>query len=568
MPPMSSRATSIAFLASVLLPVACAPDAEHGTDGGRFDAGLVDAGASDAGTPDGGSVQDAGPPDSGAAPDGGPPDAGPNGPVDGGADAGDGGAADAGSKPDAGCAPVWSYTATALSPADTTALTGHLETIAAGWSQPAVDAANNILSKAAYGAPELTGFFLNYFVTTQHPYTDALRDYLGYPTFFWFDSTVHLKLQRALAVAFWVRSVGLTPPDATGLTGLLSSDAGHRDTLFNAHGFFASLGKVGELTGGERAEIFERYRQLATACAPAILKQSALNPTAYPWVPAWRAQVWMAFRDVAPLDAGTQATLAQALGLGGAHLAVWNAHTTLLYDNDGFSSAQKAVIATLLDAVPTGLLDLGGISQNDFLGNVAPRARSFQTRSGVNIFNFAIGAVTENSFPNDVAAATVDVFSSALAHECNHIIDAQVVEGSPTLKARKQALLSRAGLVDLQYLRSQVGGAFFQNAPQEFVASISNEWFTDTARTLTLAASRWSANYHEPMNQFLFFAELYSRGGSTTRFYRIDTASNLTVTDVPVTRDSAGRINHWSAGGKTYDVTYDAQGFAATVSVQ
>ena len=567
----------------VSVPLSCAPPPEGleldagGSDAGsKFDGG-VDSGVSvDAGF-DAGTTFDAGF-DGGAKPDAGP-DGGAK--ADAGLDAGfDAGATfdaglDAGLKVDGGldagplsCAVLWDAgTASSLSPSDHAALTMHLEILSGSWVQNSVNAANNILSNASNTEAKLLGFFTDYFITTGHPFTDALSEYLGYPTFSWFDAAVHRKLQRSLATVLWSRSVAVLT-GAGHLGTVLGSDAGLRTTTFNAQRFFADLGKVGALTAPERAQVTESYRVLVDTCASATLKASTtFNLASDPYVPSLRAQVWMAYRDLSPTDAPSKATLAQTLGLSGTYLSVWYAHGTLLHDNNTFSTAQKNVIAGLFASFPPGLLDLSHLTQNEMLGNVSPRAVGFRNRSGVNIFGDQVGTVSENSFPPDVTATHIDIFSAALAHECNHIVDALYIEPSPARKARKDALIARAGWVNLQYLRSQVGGAFFQGAPQEFIASISNEWFTDTGRTLELAALRFAGGYFEPLNQFLFFAELYSMGGATTRFYRIDTAGVLTTTDVPVTRDSSSRIKAFSFGGKSYDVTFDAMGFATALTV-
>jgi cysteine-rich repeat protein len=104
------------------------------------------------------------------------------------------------------------------------------------------------------------------------------------------------------------------------------------------------------------------------------------------------------------------------------------------------------------------------------------------------------------------------------------------------------------------------GPTFFWTYPQEFVASIANEWFASSSSTLQLGLDRFTAGYREPINQALFFAEVYSRGGPTTRFYGMDQSCHLSVEDVPVGRDTAGRINRITHGGRAYGFELDAAG--------
>jgi hypothetical protein len=77
---------------------------------------------------------------------------------------------------------------------------------------------------------------------------------------------------------------------------------------------------------------------------------------------------------------------------------------------------------------------------------------------------------------------------------------------------------------------------------------------------LDLGTQRFSAQYRDPLNQVLFFAELYSAGTSFSKFYRVDTNGVVTVTDVPVGRDGLGRITSLTYGSSRYVFTLDANG--------
>jgi hypothetical protein len=142
------------------------------------------------------------------------------------------------------------------------------------------------------------------------------------------------------------------------------------------------------------------------------------------------------------------------------------------------------------------------------------------------------------------------------------------VAGNPVLSARKTELLRRAGLDDLNYLRSMVGGLFFQQNPQEFVASTANQRFTDSIRTLDLGVTRFRAGRSEPLNQVLFFAEVYSRGGDRSRMFRTDTAGRLDSFDIPLGRDDKGYINRLLIDHVTYAFVRDDAGNVVAVDVQ
>ncbi len=449
-----------------------------------------------------------------------------------------------------------------LTAADEVALTGHLDTLSTGWVQASVNGANDIMTRPEYDAVELRAFFERYFVVDRKPLTDDLWGYLGYPAFYWFDTPENTKLQRALVGAMRKRVELELDEHAPTLGADLEADVDLRQTLFNASRVMTLLRRDGVLDATERRDVFDWYAGLVAAHPDALRADHAIDPAAEPWVPALRAQMLMGLTDAIELDACDAENVATRLGLSGDRLDLWSDTGVLLHDNLAFGATEVRWVHDVLAGIPPELHDLGHITQHERLGNAPPSQEPLRSFRAVNVFDVAVGAVPENPFPADVSAVDSDIFVSVLSHEANHIVDAHYIELDPTLKARKQALIARAGLVDLQYLRSMVGGTFFQGAPQEFVASISNQWFTDSVHTVELGLSRFDQGYAEPLNQVLFMLEVYSRGGLTTRFYRAHFGdAAFDVQDVTVTRDASGRIDGVSAGGSSYTFSLDAEGF-------
>lgn len=446
------------------------------------------------------------------------------------------------------------------------ALRGHLEALAAGWSEASVQGANDILSKPEHSAAGLRAFFDRYFVDEEHALSNDLWNYLGYPTFHWFDAGVHERLQRALMGSLRRRLE--LELQAEGLGAAMDTDAGLRQTLFNAGRFMVALSKDGVLPEAEVRDSQDFLARLVETHPSWLKNDKAIDPSASPYVPALRAQLLTAFTDLAPSGPCERAQIAEHLGLSGARLEIWSGSGVLLHDNLGFDEAQLGWIRDLLAEVPEEIQDLGHITQHELLGNVPPRQENIFSFRSVNIFDVDIGTIPENQFPSDVAPVSGDLFVTALAHEVNHIVDAHHVEKTPALKARKDALLAKAGTTDLEYLRSMVGGAFFQNAPQEFFASISNQWFTDSAHTLALALARFDAGHRQPLGQALFFAEVYSLGGASTRFYTAHYQGELSVDLVPVSRDGQGRIVSLELGGKKYKFSLDGAGDVSAYTVE
>lgn len=114
----------------------------------------------------------------------------------------------------------------------------------------------------------------------------------------------------------------------------------------------------------------------------------------------------------------------------------------------------------------------------------------------------------------------------------------------------------------MNYLRSMFPDCFFAKFPQEFFASIANQWFSSSIHTLELALTRLASGHTDPINQFLFFADVYSQGGDTTYFYELDTNGNITRQAVPIERNSKGNISTLTIARGKYVVSYNAAGYA------
>jgi hypothetical protein len=217
-------------------------------------------------------------------------------------------------------------------------------------------------------------------------------------------------------------------------------------------------------------------------------------------------------------------------------------------------------IDTYLGNVPATLHNLRYISVNSLLGNDGTRYRGFVNSAGVNIFDVAIGGMVENGFPSDVTPKYADVFSLVLAHEVNHVVDVYSINADAALAERKNDLIQAAGDVHMNYLRSMFEDGFFTTSPQEFFASIANQWFADSAHTLQLGLVRWENGYREPINQFLFFAEIYAQRGTDVPFYTIDERGMLTRVMVPVQRDRNGHIHALVVDGQAHRFALDENG--------
>jgi hypothetical protein len=453
-----------------------------------------------------------------------------------------------------------------LSEEDHDALVYHLNVIAGdpGWPQESVNAANAILSSPRYTPLAWEGFFTEYF--TDYTFTDRLYNYLQYPVFYWFDDVVHVKLQTGLDGPLML--VNVDPDWETAIAGpgtSFADDPALREDLYSSQNMLTGIGLNHLLPEEIRWTIFDHFIALIDQ-HPAVLRKSVtLDRADQPYFGLFRMQAYMTLMAAAPeLDAIRKAEVAATLDLTGFFLDIWNDFTCLLLENNLTDDPQRQFIYDYLNLVPPGLHNLASITINELLGNTPP----YQDRTygpwrpcgGVNIFGCSIGYYHENSFPPDVPPGMVDGYCVVVAHEVNHVVDAYYVAGGPVLSARRAALLDAAGSEHLNYLRSMFEDGFFLENPQEFFASIANQWFTDSARTVELGLVRFDAGWLEPINQALFFAEVYSQGGNSSLFYTIDTAGSMTRETVPLGRDANGHINELVFDGLRYMFDLDEAG--------
>jgi hypothetical protein len=229
-------------------------------------------------------------------------------------------------------------------------------------------------------------------------------------------------------------------------------------------------------------------------------------------------------------------------------------HDLLVVDNAFFDELQLRAILAYLEAVPPHLRwPIAVTCYDKLVGKVEGGApvSVHQLACATNRFNvFAtrVGQSPGNQFPNDYRAVNTDGFMIVFAHEHNHGVDARHILRDPTLKAYRQRLLKMAGKSRQNYLRSMFGDGFFQQNPQEFVASIANMYFCSSEDTFLYALQKArSGNYHQ-LNQFLLIASAYS-DDQACLFYRIEPNGRTSVRQCPIAK-SDGIITAITYRGK------------------
>jgi hypothetical protein len=392
---------------------------------------------------------------------------------------------------------------------------------------------------------------------------DPTNNYNGQPIFHTFYPKI--ELQTIYQAFYYIQT--MTDAHPGDLPSLLQNNASARTKYVNAHLLLATASMELSQASIQRQEIYVFYKNLISSYPQYFQKSIVYNKVSQSTIAWIRERVYRSFINTliygSELTEDQKMEVAITIALTDRYLDIWNEFSVLLLDNTGLNQKQKDFIYTFLNLIPQDLHILHSISVTDNLGTLpspTPEITLWGKNDGVNIFNIDVGAIQENGFPADVSPKFSDVFCLVVVHEVNHVIDAYRIWKNNVLQDRKMDLIRAAGNTSMNYLRSMFPSDFFTKAPQEFFASISNQWFSDTFHTLELALTRFSNGYTEPINQFLFFADVYSLGLNQTIFYTLDTKGNITRNHVPLTRDSNNHINSLDYDGTRYMFNLNDEG--------
>jgi hypothetical protein len=430
-----------------------------------------------------------------------------------------------------------------LAPSDREALTAALRVVADRTDPEAAAAARAILRSREYEQADFEAFFASFF--DGDSLTPALADWLAASTLGARSIRTRAALQEALA------SVLVDEIDSTFREYLphrlgpalerSPTRFGHLSSSMQLLGRIAYEGK--RLSRASRRAHYARLKRLIASHPEVLRKRVTIDTGAQPKVAALRAHLYKNMRDLSvPFDPND---FIASAGFEGPYAELVARHGVMVLDNNGFDERQLQAIGDVLALIPPNLHATTHISQHKMLDNMAGSevVVRFVGSLGVNIARQRVGQTQSNQFPPGIESVEISGFCSVLQHELNHVVDATTIQRSPTLSVRQRELITRAGSNPLQYLRSMLADGFFEAHPQEFFASISNAYFADSLQTFRLALRRVEQGWLEPMNQFLFFAEVYSQGGRNTWFFEQDGSCNYASHRVPVGRNSNGRID-------------------------
>ena len=454
-----------------------------------------------------------------------------------------------------------SQSSASLTPGDRDTLNFHFPILAQSWVQTSVDRCNQILANESYDYLDWNEYFGQYF--SSHPLTQPLWDYMGYPTFWWFSDNVHRNLQNGLMLPFMTKIDTMIAFHYDSLASWMNNDADVRSTMqLTNHGLSYMLFRP-HIDQISRSRIDSFYTHLIESFPGLLRSDITFSPATDPYLVSLRSQAQLPLLETQPLTESRKNTLADLFGLTGLRDSLFIHYDFLLFDNNGFSDSSIVAIDRYFSTIPRELYDLDYMSAIDFWG---PRYTVW-AEWGINVFAEQVRSGRGNHFPRELNPVCADNLMIVLAHEANHIVDAYYVANDNNLAARKSALISRAGNDSLQYLRSMFDPGFFVAAPQEFFASIANEWFDHSLHTLRLGIERFYQGYSEPINQALFYCDVYSHGTDSTRFYETGPAGVVNFQYVPIVRNGTGQIEELDVGNTRFLFSYDGQGYVTSCSM-
>ncbi len=136
----------------------------------------------------------------------------------------------------------------------------------------------------------------------------------------------------------------------------------------------------------------------------------------------------------------------------------------------------------------------------------------------------------------------------------NHNVDGTYVGSTEALKKFKQRLLKKAGADRNNYLRSMFGDGFFKKNPQEFVASLANQYFCSSRDMFLYALKKAKEGNLNQINQFVLMASIYADGDKTC-FYGVNKRGDVRVVAVSVEKKD-GLVSAILVNGKRYSFDY------------
>lgn len=397
-------------------------------------------------------------------------------------------------------------------------------------------------------------YFEKYF--SQNYLNHALRVNISYPVFSWGNN--HENLQKALSNVLMthLQKFFAEHCSPSSINTAIKADNRMHGHIFDILAFLVDISNSKNLDQKYKLDLLERLISIMKISGLGEQRYARINKEECPFVNSIKAQFFMTLFSLAK-QSNEIKLLSTSISLLGERKGLLDIYNVLILDNCGFDNTQLQGIKSFVRGTPKHIRVPVVIMCYDYLispENKLVTVHSFQCNGAFNIFGSKLGAWSENQFPKDYKMVEADGFMIVLAHEYNHNVDAIYVEGTEALKTFKQRLLKKAGANHNNYLRSTFEDGFFKKNPQEFVASMANQYFCSSEDMFLYALKRAKEGNLNQINQFIFMASIYSNG-DTTRFYKIDKSGQVKASAVPLKKEN-GLVTDILLGKNEYNFHY------------
>ncbi len=320
--------------------------------------------------------------------------------------------------------------------------------------------------------------------------------------------------------------------------------------------------------------------------------------------------------------------VADAIGFQGRLRDILIEFGTLIIENGRATPNQQQTLYSYLSQISPELLRdrrVNAVTEVITIGEYLGPRLDVRNAGGVNIFASESGKVgsSENSFPKDFPGVKNDYFGLVLAHELNHRVDATRFMAVPKYnlqywrhlrkacgpdvafrdpvtsridwdatkkrfqtaghwdgmatswdKAWEQYWLTGPGQKrnfnvcrnETTYRPPRFGIPFFLETRQEAIASLANQYFTDSDYMFRFALDRYRRGTTGTLDEWLLMADVYSMDGQTTWLYKHENGDvNLQRHSTPLERDAQGHIRRITVDGRDYEFELDPEGLVERV---
>ena len=320
--------------------------------------------------------------------------------------------------------------------------------------------------------------------------------------------------------------------------------------------------------------------------------------------------------------------VADTIGFSGRLRDILLDFGVLIIENGHATSNQLNTLHSYLSLTPRELLtdrSIGAVTEVITIGEYLGPRLDVLNAGGVNIFANESGkrGSSENPFPKDFTPFQNDYFGLVLGHELNHRVDYTRFTAQPKYNRKYWAHMRKVAGPDVKFLqptgigvdwnatkshfaaqklwdgesanwnkawgeywltgpgKSRVlnvcrnettytppryGIPFFLETRQEAIASLANQYFSNSEQMFAFALDRFQRGFPGCLDEWLLMADVYSMDQPRTYLYRHDNGQvELTRVEAPLTRDPRGHIESITIRGRVHTLRLDEAGLVEAV---